>query len=86
MSAALADRPAWRCPTNSSADEIRAALMLTRRAADAQFWLAYYLLTRLPAVHAAMAAGVLDEPALGSSRTGPLSYSRSRPVRWATRS
>ncbi len=36
--------------------------MLTRRAAEAQFWLAYDLLTRLPAVHAAMDAGVLDEP------------------------
>ncbi|MGH3721873.1 MAG: DUF222 domain-containing protein [Pseudonocardiaceae bacterium] len=45
-----------------SADEVRAALVLTRRAADAQFWLAYDLLTRLPAVHAAMGAGVLDEP------------------------
>ena len=32
------------------------------RAADSQFWLAYDLLTRLPAVHAAMEAGVLDEP------------------------
>ncbi|MGH3779084.1 MAG: DUF222 domain-containing protein [Pseudonocardiaceae bacterium] len=45
-----------------SADEIRAALMLTRRAADGQFWLAHDLLTRLPEVHAAMDAGELDEP------------------------
>ncbi|MGH8656688.1 MAG: DUF222 domain-containing protein, partial [Gammaproteobacteria bacterium] len=37
---------------------VRVALVLTRRAADAQFWLAHDLLTRLPAVH----AGVLDEP------------------------
>lgn len=29
---------------------------------DAQFWLAYDLITRLPAVHAAMDAGVVDEP------------------------
>ena len=36
--------------------------MLTRRAADTQFWLAHDLLTRLPAVHAAMDAGALDEP------------------------
>ena len=49
-------------PTEFSADEIRAALVLTRRAADAQFWTAHDLLTRLPAVHAAMAAGVCDEP------------------------
>ncbi len=49
-------------PDEFAADEIRAALMLTRRAADAQFWLAHDLLTRLPAVHAAMDAGVLDEP------------------------
>ncbi len=49
-------------PDEFSADEIRAALMLTRRAADAQFDLAYDLITRLPAVHAAMDAGRLDEP------------------------
>ncbi|MDQ4011033.1 MAG: HNH endonuclease [Actinomycetota bacterium] len=49
-------------PDEFSADEVRAALMLTRRAADAQFWLAHDLVTRLPQVHAAMLAGVLDEP------------------------
>ncbi|MGH3822380.1 MAG: DUF222 domain-containing protein, partial [Pseudonocardiaceae bacterium] len=49
-------------PDEFSADEIRAALMLTRRAADAQFSLAYDLITRLPAVHAAMDAGLIDEP------------------------
>jgi hypothetical protein len=37
-------------------------LMLTRRAAEAQFSLAYDLITRLPAVHAAMNAGLIDEP------------------------
>jgi hypothetical protein len=59
-----ADEPVRRMavPDEFSADEIRAALVLTRRAADAQFWLAHDLLTRLPAVHAAMNAGVLDEP------------------------
>ena len=59
-----ADEPVRRmaAPDEFSADEIRAALVLTRRAADAQFWLAHDLLTRLPAVHAAMNAGVLDEP------------------------
>jgi hypothetical protein len=53
-------------PDEFSADEVRAALVLTRRAADAQFWLAHDLVTRLPQVHAAMDAamdaGVLDEP------------------------
>ncbi|MGH3770957.1 MAG: DUF222 domain-containing protein [Pseudonocardiaceae bacterium] len=49
-------------PDEFSADEIRAALVLTRRAADAQFGLAYDLVKRLPAVHAAMDSGVLDEP------------------------
>ncbi len=48
-------------PDEFSADEMRAALMLTRRAADTQFWLAYDLVKRLPAVHASMDAGVLDE-------------------------
>jgi hypothetical protein len=57
------DQPRRRAvPDEFAADEIRAALVLTRRAADAQFWLAYDLLTRLPSVHAAMDAGVLDEP------------------------
>ncbi|PZS39802.1 MAG: hypothetical protein DLM62_06300 [Pseudonocardiales bacterium] len=49
-------------PDEFSPDEIRAALMLTRRAADTQFWLAHDLLTRLPQVHAAMDVGELDEP------------------------
>ena len=54
--------PRRAVPGEFSADEVRAALVLTRRAADAQFWLAYDLITRLPQVHAAMEAGVLDEP------------------------
>ncbi|MGB6162249.1 MAG: DUF222 domain-containing protein [Pseudonocardiaceae bacterium] len=49
-------------PDEFSADEIRAALVLTRRAADAQFGLAYDLITRLPGVHAALDAGLIDEP------------------------
>ncbi len=49
-------------PDEFSADEVRAALVLTRRAAEAQFWLAHDLVTRLPQVLAAMDAGVLDEP------------------------
>ncbi|MGH3692848.1 MAG: DUF222 domain-containing protein [Pseudonocardiaceae bacterium] len=56
------DQTRMAVPDEFSADEIRAALMLTRRAADAQLDLAYDLITRLPAVHAAMDAGRLDEP------------------------
>jgi len=59
-------------PDEFSAEEIRAALLLTRRAADAQFGLAYDLVTRLPAVHAAMYGGVpdfgLDRSAVPGSR------------------
>lgn len=58
----VGESPRVAFPDEFSADEIRAALVLTRRAADAQFWLAYDLLTRLPAVHAAMDAGGVDEP------------------------
>jgi hypothetical protein len=49
-------------PGEFAADEVRAALVLTRRAAAARFDLAYGLATRLPAVLAALAAGWLDEP------------------------
>jgi hypothetical protein len=54
--------PRRALPDEFSADEVRAALALTRRAADAQFSLGWDLVTRLPQVHAAMDAGVLDEP------------------------
>ncbi|MGH3778210.1 MAG: DUF222 domain-containing protein [Pseudonocardiaceae bacterium] len=54
--------PRRAIPDEFSADEVRAALVLTRRAADAQFSLAYDLITRLPAVHAALDAGRIDEP------------------------
>ena len=43
-------------------DEVRAALVWTRRAAEAQCGLAVDVLRRLPLVHAAMLAGELDEP------------------------
>jgi hypothetical protein len=49
-------------PTEFAFDEVRAALVLTRRASDAVCSLAFDLVCRLPAVHAALAAGVLDEP------------------------
>jgi hypothetical protein len=68
-------------PDEFSADEIRAALVLTRRAAESQFWLAHDLVTRLPQVHAAMHAGTLDEPRARCSRNGPPSCLRSRPAR-----
>jgi hypothetical protein len=45
-----------------AADEIRLALHLTRRAADSQLMLAYGLVERLPAVHAALTAGAIDLP------------------------
>jgi CheY-like chemotaxis protein len=69
-------------PDEFSADEVRAALVLTRRAADAQFWLAYDLVTRLPQVHAAMDAGVLDEPRarVFSDWTTELSLEQARAV------
>ncbi len=54
--------PRRSTPDEFAADDIRAALVLTRRAAEAQFGLAYDLCSRLPAVHAAMTAGVCDEP------------------------
>jgi hypothetical protein len=49
-------------PGEFAADEVRAALALTRRAAAARFDLAYGLATRLPAVLVAMEAGQVDEP------------------------
>jgi hypothetical protein len=54
--------PRRAIPDEFSADEVRAALVLTRRAAHGQFWLAHDLITRLPAVHAALDAGLIDEP------------------------
>ena len=35
-------------PDQFAANEVRAALVLTRRAAEAQFWVAHALVTRLP--------------------------------------
>jgi hypothetical protein len=45
-----------------AADEIRAALCLTRSAAEGWFWLAWDLRERLPQVQAALVSGVLDLP------------------------
>ncbi|MGH3896779.1 MAG: DUF222 domain-containing protein, partial [Pseudonocardiaceae bacterium] len=69
-------------PDEFSADEVRAALVLTRRAGQAQFWLAHDLVKRLPQVHAAMDAGVLDEPRarLFSEWTIELSPEQARAV------
>ena len=69
-------------PDEFSADGIRAALMLTRRAAESQFSLAYDLIARLPAVHAAMHAGLVDEPRARvlSEWTTELSVEQARAV------
>ncbi|HEY6421659.1 MAG TPA: hypothetical protein VIY28_00145 [Pseudonocardiaceae bacterium] len=72
--------PRVAAPDEFSADEIRAALVLTRRAADAQFWLAHDLITRLPAVHAAMGAGVVDEPRARVFSEWTASSASSRPA------
>ena len=68
-------------PGEFSADEVRAALMLTRRAADAQFWLAHDLVTRLPQVHAAMLGGCWTSRGHGCCRNGRFSCHQSRPGR-----
>jgi hypothetical protein len=58
------DAPVARSPQvgEFAADEIRAALTWTRRAADDQLALALTVVERLPAVHAALAAGEIDIP------------------------
>jgi hypothetical protein len=43
-----------------AADEIRAALTLTRKAADHRFGLAYQLVERLPGVWQALSRGLID--------------------------
>jgi hypothetical protein len=48
--------------SNHERARVLAALVLTRRAAQDQFSLSWDLVTRLPQVHAAMDASVLDEP------------------------
>ncbi|MGQ0632446.1 MAG: DUF222 domain-containing protein [Sporichthyaceae bacterium] len=50
------------CPDEWSADEVRAALGLTRTAAESLLAFAESVCVRLPELHAAMAAGELDEP------------------------
>lgn len=67
-------------PDEFAADEIRAALVLTRRAAENQFWLAYDVVTRLPPLHAAMTAGLLDEPRarIFTEWTGELTVEQAR--------
>lgn len=49
-------------PDKYSADEIRAALTLTRRAAEREYGFAYDLKTRLPRVRRALSAGTIDKP------------------------
>jgi hypothetical protein len=50
------------CPVEFGTDEVRAALVLTRRAAGDLCGLAEDLTQRLPRVQAALATGVLDQP------------------------
>jgi hypothetical protein len=71
-------------PDEFSADEIRAALVLTRRAADAQFRLAYDLLTRLPAVHVALDAGLIDESRARVLSEWTTELPPDRPARYVT--
>src|SRR5690349_12815958 len=58
----LADAPPARVGRVSefAPDEIRFALTLTRNAANSQLSLAFQLLDRLPAVHAALSCGDID--------------------------
>jgi hypothetical protein len=49
-------------PDEHAAEEVRWALILTRRAADTLLGVAYQLVECLPAVHAALRAGVIDLP------------------------
>ncbi|GAA4566222.1 HNH endonuclease signature motif containing protein [Planotetraspora kaengkrachanensis] len=49
-------------PDKYSADEIRAALTLTRRAAEREYAFAHALAARLPAVRDALNAGQIDKP------------------------
>jgi hypothetical protein len=50
------------CAGEFAADEVRAALVLTRRAAESVYWGGKDLIERLPAVHAALGCGELDVP------------------------
>ncbi len=71
-------------PDEFAADEVRAALVWTRRAAETQFCLAYDLHTRLPAVPAAWTPGAWTSPEPGSCRSGPRTCPTPRPARSAT--
>lgn len=69
-------------PDEFSADEIRLALVWSRRTADRRLELAYDLVTRLPGVHAALGTGVIDEPKAWafSAWTSDLSVEQARAV------
>jgi hypothetical protein len=74
--------PRRATPDRFAADEVRAALVLTRRAAEGLFWLAYDLVSRLPGVWAAMDEGWCDEPRarILSEWTAELSGEHARAV------
>ena len=63
-SGARSDQGFGRAPyaDEFAADEVRAALVLTRRAADELYWGGVDLCERLPAVHTALSDGDLDLP------------------------
>ena len=56
--------------------------MLTRRAAQAQFWLAYDLVTRLPQVHAAMDTADADHTLTTPSAGPPSSTTSANGADW----
>ncbi|MBV8541788.1 MAG: hypothetical protein JO063_12605 [Pseudonocardiales bacterium] len=70
-------------PDEFAADEVRAALVLTRRAAQVQFWPAHDLLTRLLRCTPRWTPRRWMSPARGCSRSGPPSCARRPPARCA---
>jgi len=68
-----------------AADEIRAALSWTRRAAEGFLGLAHDLVERLPHVWQVLQAGVIDLARAGSSPTGSPASTTTPPGRWPTR-
>lgn len=57
-------------PEEFAADEVRAALVMTRRAAEHLYWSGRELIERLPDVHATLAAGEIDPVRAEAFRSG----------------
>ena len=64
-------------PGEFASDEVRAALVLTRRAADSLCDLAETVVRGLPAVFQSFAAGVIDQPRVRCFAIGPVVCRRS---------